>query len=48
MLPRARELERELGHAVVAIGVHAGKYHRERSTEAVAEACRREAPVVLR
>ena len=42
MLPRVRELERELGHGVVAIGVHAGKYHRERSTDAVAEACRRE------
>jgi hypothetical protein len=42
MLPRVRELERELGDAVVAIGVHAGKYHRERSTEAIADACRRE------
>ena len=42
MLPRVRELEQELGHGVVAIGVHAGKYHRERSTDAIAEACRRE------
>ena len=42
MLPRVRELEHELGAAVVAIGVHAGKYHRERFTEAIADACRRE------
>lgn len=42
MLPRVREFHRELGDAVVPIGVHAGKYHRERSTEAIADACRRE------
>jgi hypothetical protein len=42
MLPRVRELEESFGDAVVAIGVHAGKYHRERGTEAVADACRRE------
>lgn len=42
MLPRVRELERRFGEAVVAIGVHAGKYHRERITGAIAHACRRE------
>ena len=42
MLPRVRQLEAAFGEALVAIGVHAGKYHRERSTEAIAEACRRE------
>jgi hypothetical protein len=42
MLPRVRELEERFGDAVVAIGVHAGKFHRERGTEAIADACRRE------
>lgn len=42
MLPRVRELERRFSDAVVAIGVHAGKYHRERLTGAIAHACRRE------
>jgi hypothetical protein len=42
MLPRVRELEKRFGDAVVAIGVHAGKFHRERGTEAIADACRRE------
>jgi hypothetical protein len=42
MLPRVRELEERFGDAVVAIGVHAGKFHRERGTEAIATACRRE------
>lgn len=42
MLPRVRRLEEEFGNAVVVIGVHAGKYHRERSTAAIADACRRE------
>jgi hypothetical protein len=42
MLPRVRELEDAFGAALVAIGVHAGKYHRERHTAAIADACRRE------
>ena len=42
MLPRVRQLEEAFGEALVAIGVHAGKYHHERRTEAIAEACRRE------
>jgi hypothetical protein len=35
-------MEERFGNAVIAIGVHAGKYHRERLTEAIADACRRE------
>jgi hypothetical protein len=42
MLPRVRQLEEAFGEALVGIGVHAGKYHHERRTEAIAEACRRE------
>jgi hypothetical protein len=42
MLPRVRELEARFGDAVVVIGVHAGKYHRERLTSAIDDACRRE------
>ena len=42
MLPRVRQLEDAFGEALVGIGVHAGKYHHERRTEAIAEACRRE------
>ena len=42
MLPRVRQLEEAFGETLVGIGVHAGKYHHERRTEAIAEACRRE------
>ncbi|HEU4464858.1 MAG TPA: alkyl hydroperoxide reductase, partial [Gemmatimonadota bacterium] len=42
MLPRVRQLEEAFGDALVTIGVHAGKYHHERRTAAIAEACRRE------
>ena len=41
MLPRVRELEARHPEILVAIGVHAGKYHRERETSAIAAACRR-------
>jgi hypothetical protein len=41
MLPRVRELEEKHRGILVAIGVHAGKYHRERETDAIATACRR-------
>ncbi len=41
MLPRVRELEHKHPDTLVAIGVHAGKYHRERETPAIAAACRR-------
>jgi hypothetical protein len=41
MLPRVRELEARHPEALVAIGVHAGKYHRERETASIAAACRR-------
>lgn len=41
MLPRVRELEHRHSGVLVAIGVHAGKYHRERLTGAIAAACRR-------
>lgn len=41
MLPRVRKLHHAFGDAVVAIGVHSGKFPRERRTPAIAEACRR-------
>ena len=41
MLPRVRELEHRHSEYLVAIGVHAGKYHRERGTASIAAACRR-------
>lgn len=41
MLPRVRRLHQEHGDAVVPIGVHSGKYPRERETAAIAAACRR-------
>src|SRR5687767_4031313 len=41
MLPRVRELEERHAGILVAIGVHAGKYHRERETASIAAACRR-------
>jgi hypothetical protein len=41
MLPRVRELEERHHGVLVAIGVHAGKFHRERETPSIATACRR-------
>lgn len=41
MLPRVRELEQRHPDILVAIGVHAGKYHRERETASIAAACQR-------
>jgi len=41
MLPRVRRLHEKYGGALVAIGVHSGKFQRERRTGSIAAACRR-------
>ncbi len=41
MLPRVRKLEEKFGDALVAVGVHAGKYVEERRTDSIARACQR-------
>lgn len=41
MLPRVRRLEERHGDAIVVVGVHSGKFRRERETGAIAAACRR-------
>ena len=42
MLPRVRKLHERHPDTVIVIGVHTGKYHRERETAAIAAACQRE------
>src|SRR5919106_1254468 len=41
MLPRVRKLEQRFGEALLAIGIHAGKYTAERRTPNIADACQR-------
>lgn len=41
MLPRVAELEERFGESLVGVGVHAGKYPRERRTDAIRAACDR-------
>lgn len=41
VLPRVREMEERFADSLSIIGVHAGKFHRERVTERIAEACDR-------
>ncbi|HEY3317028.1 MAG TPA: alkyl hydroperoxide reductase [Coriobacteriia bacterium] len=41
VLPRAAELEKRFGDALVVIGVHAGKFAEERKTANIREACSR-------
>ena len=38
LIPQLREVERQFGHELVVIGVHAGKFHAERETENIRQA----------
>src|SRR5680860_626006 len=41
VLPRVREMEEQFEDSLTGIGVHAGKFHTERVTDRIAEACDR-------
>src|SRR5665811_1135300 len=41
VLPRVREMEERFADSLSIIGVHAGKFHCERVTERIVEACAR-------